>query len=118
MFETCEICEETDLFTIDFKNTWSSLFEDKEIIVCQACGFGRIMPQLDQTVIDFYTNVYRSSPHYVDFSDYIPAPFVFRGRSFGQFLLSLQYLEVKENYQILDVGAGLGVLYYRSRIAQ
>ena len=48
MFETCEICEETDLFTIDFKNTWSPLFEDKKILVCEACGFGRIMPQLDQ----------------------------------------------------------------------
>lgn len=114
MREICEICEDTGLFTIDFKNTWSPLFEDKEIIVCQECGFGRITPQLDQKqVIDFYTNVYRSktSPHYVDFSDYIPAPFVFRGRSFSQLLLSLQYLEAKEHYQILDVGAGLGRSY-------
>lgn len=114
MREICEICEETGLFTIDFKNTWSPLFEDKKIIVCQACGFGRITPQIDQKqVIDFYTKVYRSktSPHHVDFSDYIPAPFVFRGRSFSQLLLSLQYLEAKEHYQILDVGAGLGRSY-------
>ena len=61
MRETCEICEDTALFTIKFKNTWSPLFEDKKILVCQACGFGRIMPQLDQKqIIDFYANVYRS----------------------------------------------------------
>ncbi|MDB2469173.1 class I SAM-dependent methyltransferase [Alphaproteobacteria bacterium] len=108
---TCSICKKSSFFTIDYKNTWSPLFENKKILVCKTCGFGQIFPKISSDlIIDFYNTVYRSkaSPHYVDFTKYIPAPFVFRGRSLSQFLLSLQFLAPKEKYQILDVGAGLG----------
>ena len=40
---------------------------------------------------------------------------MFRSRSFGQLLLARQYLEAKEHYEILDVGAGLGRSYITAR---
>ncbi len=107
----CAICKGKKLTSIRYKNKWSELFNDKSILVCDSCGFGRIDPQIDsKSILDFYKDVYRSknSPHYVDFSRHLPAPSFYRAKSISQLLLGLQYLEHKKKYNFLDVGAGLG----------
>ena len=114
MMKFCHICDESELFKIDFKNTWSPLFENKQIIVCKTCGFGRIDPRINtEKITDFYSKTYRAkgSPHYVNFLTVTPSPFIFRARSFAQLLLAFQYLKPKQHYNILDIGAGLGNSY-------
>jgi SAM-dependent methyltransferase len=114
----CAVCSSQKLRKINYRNTWSDLFNDKSILVCDMCGFGRIDPKIDTaTILDFYKNVYRSkeSPHHVDFSKYIPSPAFYRTRSISQLLLGLQYIQHKEKYNFLDIGSGLGRSFISAR---
>ena len=109
--QKCSICKGNKLRTIGYKNKWSALFNNKKILVCNECGFGQIEPKIEpKLILDFYKDVYRSkgSPHYVDFSKNLPNQYFYRSKSISQFLLGIQYLEYKKEYNFLDIGAGLG----------
>lgn len=111
MNKLCSVCDGNILRSISYKNQWSDLFTNKQILVCETCGFGQIEPKIDsKSIQDFYRYEYRSksSPHYVDFSRRIPSPYFYRAKSISQILLGLQYLDEKKEYNFLDVGAGLG----------
>jgi len=109
--KNCAICGSQELRRINYKNTWSDLFKNKFILVCDKCGFGCIDPKIDaNAILDFYKDVYRGkgSPHYVDFSKQKPSKAFNRARSISQLLLGAQYLEHKSKYNFLDIGSGLG----------
>lgn len=107
----CPICKSEKLRKIEYRNPWSDLFEKKSLILCDNCGFGHMDPKVDSDeLLTFYKDTYRSkgSPHYTDFSKYMPHPPFKRARSISQILLGLQYLPYKKEYNYLDLGAGLG----------
>jgi len=107
----CEVCQSNKLRNISYRNQWSELFNDKLILVCNTCGFGRIEPKIDsKSILNFYKNDYRSknSPHYVDFSKHLSNQYFHRYKSISQLLLGRQYLQYKKKYNFLDIGAGLG----------
>ena len=108
---TCAVCGSNFVSGISYRNKWSELFNNKKILVCNTCGFGRIEPKIDsEIIIDFYKNIYRSkiSPHHVDFSKKLSNQFFYRSKSISQLLLGRQYLQYKKKYNFLDIGAGLG----------
>lgn len=116
--KSCAVCGCQELRKIDYKNTWSDLFKDRSIVVCDTCGFGCIDPKIDtNSIINFYKNVYRSkeSPHYVDFSKHIPSFASNRTRSIAQLFLGLQYIQHKKKYNFLDIGSGLGKSFITAR---
>ena len=114
MTQHCIICLSTSIDRVEYRNTWSSVFQNKAVLFCRDCGQGWMYPAVDEeTIIRFYQTDYRSevSPHYVDFSSKILSPKFYRAKSIAQLLLAQQYLTPKRAYNILDFGAGLGRLF-------
>lgn len=107
----CPVCTQNKIRRISYRNTWSELFINKNILVCDGCGFGHIEEKVDKEELsNFYKYSYRSkeSPHYVDFKFQEVSPAFKRPRAIAQIHLGLQYLENKKEYNFLDIGAGLG----------
>lgn len=108
---SCPVCNQNKIRKISYRNTWSELFVNKKILVCDSCGFGHIEEKVDKKELsNFYKYSYRSreSPHYVDFKFQELSPASKRPRAIAQIHLGLQYLEHKKKYNFLDIGVGLG----------
>tara|TARA_B100000315_G_C14587503_1_gene593872 strand:+ start:3307 stop:4284 length:978 start_codon:yes stop_codon:yes gene_type:complete len=110
--KSCQICHSNIFFDTSYLDTYGhTLFQDKQMIVCQGCGFGQIYPKIEKHDLnEFYENYWRSSksPAVLNFKEWALSKNVLDSRSISQLLLGTQYLVNKESYSFMDIGPGIG----------
>jgi SAM-dependent methyltransferase len=98
---------------LDYRNTNfvdSEIFNNRQIIICNVCGFGVLIAEPDSIEIqEFYTHKYRSidSGHYFDFEKSGPLKNI-DPRSFAQIQTGIFFVDFATNDNFLDLGPGNG----------
>ena len=112
MTQHCIICLSTSIDRVEYRNTWSSVFQNKAVLFCRDCGQGWMYPAVDEeTLISFIKLITEVNiTYYVILIENFILKF-YRAKSIAQLLLAQQYLTPKRAYNILDFGAGLGRLF-------
>ncbi len=118
---SCYLCnsEKNSKNNIDYIDRFNhSLFKNKSISVCKYCGFGQIIPKINNIDLQhYYEEVYRSksSLSYINFNQIFLDDSIIDYRSISQLLLGKQYCSNKKKYHFLDIGAGDGKSFISAR---
>jgi len=112
----CQLCRSVDIGKAPYQNWgWphSKLFDEIEIFVCSACGFGSAHPEPNLHDLDeFYQTQYRSpgSPFFIDFENrsdrWEPNP-----RALAQLALVSMFTDLDDMDPILELGPGRGDIF-------
>lgn len=115
----CKICGARLVKKVGEYRNWVwqgiSIFNNKEIAVCDGCGFGYVeQPPSANELLKFYSRIYRSSEgsHFIDFKNkplgVVNGTFL---RAYAQISLGLRFCHFYEGEIFVDVGPGDGASF-------